>query len=463
MELHERLSTGTNNSTPVFSGGRDPFAEVKNRIHLLLVSDLGPQLFDLPDSDIARERAMAEIREQLQQEPQLSRSDRERLAREISDDVFGYGPIEQLISDPSVSEIMVNGHEQIWIERDGKITQTGLQFADDAQLRRIITKMVGQVGRRIDESSPMVDARLPDGSRVNAIISPLSLSGPLLTIRRFSAERFDLDELVRIGTMSQESCDFLCSCIKAELNLLISGGTGTGKTTMLNALSAAVPDRDRIVTIEDAAELQLKQKHTLRLESRPKNIEGEGEITIRDLVRNALRMRPDRIIVGEVRGAEALDMLQAMNTGHEGSLSTIHANSPRDALSRLETMVLMAGYDLPLRAIRHNVASALDLIVQIERLDDGTRHVTAISEVQRMEGEVITLQPLFEFKLDHFTPEGQVIGDLAPTGLRPAFLPKFKRHGIELAEDLFGTPSNAMFGVEGDGNAAQWVRAEAAR
>ena len=463
MELHERLSTGTNNSTPVFSGGRDPFAEVKNRIHLLLVSDLGPQLFDLPDSDVARERAMAEIREQLQQEPQLSRSDRDRLAREISDDVFGYGPIEQLISDPSVSEIMVNGHEQIWIERDGKITQTGLQFTDDAQLRRIITKMVGQVGRRIDESSPMVDARLPDGSRVNAIIAPLSLSGPLLTIRRFSAERFDLEELVRIGTMSRESCDFLCSCIKAELNLLISGGTGTGKTTMLNALSAAVPDRDRIVTIEDAAELQLKQRHTLRLESRPKNIEGEGEITIRDLVRNALRMRPDRIIVGEVRGAEALDMLQAMNTGHEGSLSTIHANSPRDALSRLETMVLMAGYDLPLRAIRHNVASALDLIVQIERLDDGTRHITAISEVQRMEGEVITLQPLFEFKLDQFTPDGKVIGELAPTGLRPAFLPKFKRHGIELAEDLFGTPSNAMFGVNGDSNEAQWVRAEGTR
>jgi pilus assembly protein CpaF len=463
MELHERLSTSVGNSTPVFSGGRDPFAEVKNRIHLLLVSDLGPQLFDLPDSDVARERAMAEIREQLQQEPQLSRSDRERLAREISDDVFGYGPIEQLISDPSVSEIMVNGHDQIWIERDGKITQTGLQFTDDAQLRRIITKMVGQVGRRIDESSPMVDARLPDGSRVNAIIAPLSLSGPLLTIRRFSAERFDLEELVRIGTMSQESCDFLCSCIKAELNLLVSGGTGTGKTTMLNALSAAVPDRDRIVTIEDAAELQLKQRHTLRLESRPKNIEGEGEITIRDLVRNALRMRPDRIIVGEVRGPEALDMLQAMNTGHEGSLSTIHANSPRDALSRLETMVLMAGYDLPLRAIRHNVASALDLIVQIERLDDGTRHITAISEVQRMEGDVITLQPLFEFKLDHFTQDGKVVGDLAPTGLRPAFLPKFKRHGIELAENLFGTPSNAMFGADGDGNAAQWVRAEAPR
>jgi pilus assembly protein CpaF len=438
MELHERLSSnGANNSTPNFSGGRDPFAEVKNRIHLLLISDLGPQLFDLTDSDAARERALAEIREQLQQEPQLSRSDRERLAREISDDVFGYGPIEQLISDPSVSEIMVNGHEQIWIERDGKITQTGLQFSDEAQLRRIITKMVGQVGRRIDESSPMVDARLPDGSRVNAIIAPLSLSGPLLTIRRFSAERFDLDELIRIGTMSQESCDFLCACIKAELNLLISGGTGTGKTTMLNALSAAVPDRDRIVTIEDAAELQLKQKHTLRLESRPKNIEGEGEITIRELVRNALRMRPDRIIVGEVRGPEALDMLQAMNTGHEGSLSTIHANSPRDALSRLETMVLMAGMDLPVRAIREQISAAVDVIVQQSRMRDGSRKVTHITEVQGMEGDKITLQDVFLFEQEAYE-NGKVIGSVKPTGVRPKFMPKIEESGIQLPPSIFG-------------------------
>ena len=452
MELHERLSAvhnlkGSNTSS---SGERDPFAEIKNRIHLALVSDLGPQLLDVADSQEARDRAAAEIREQLQQEPQLSRADRERLAREISDDVFGYGPLEQLIGDPTISEIMVNGHGQIWIERDGLITETELQFSDNAQLRRIINKMVGQVGRRIDESSPMVDARLPDGSRVNAIIAPLSLSGPLLTIRRFAADRFDLAELIKIGTLSQRSTDFLTWCIQAELNILVSGGTGTGKTTMLNALSASVPERDRIVTIEDAAELQLKQRHVLRLESRPKNIEGEGEVTIRDLVRNALRMRPDRIIVGEVRGAEALDMLQAMNTGHEGSLSTIHANSPRDALSRLETMVLMAGYDLPLRAIRHNIASALDLILQIERLDDGTRHVTAITEVQRMEGDVITLQPLFEFKLERFTEEGRVIGDLMPTGLRPSFLHKFRRHGIELPDDMFGSPAVAMFGVNGE-------------
>jgi pilus assembly protein CpaF len=462
MELHERLST-SHSTAKAAASERDPFAEIKNRIHLQLISDLGPQLLDVADSQEARARAAAEIREQLQQEPQLSRSDRERLAREISDDVFGYGPLEQLIGDPTISEVMVNGHGQIWIERDGLLTETALQFADNAQLRRIINKMVGQVGRRIDESSPMVDARLPDGSRVNAIIAPLSLSGPLLTIRRFAADRFDLAELISIGTLSQRSCDFLRWCIQAELNILVSGGTGTGKTTMLNALSAAVPERDRIVTIEDAAELQLKQRHVLRLESRPKNIEGEGEVTIRDLVRNALRMRPDRIIVGEVRGAEALDMLQAMNTGHEGSLSTVHANSPRDALSRIETMVLMAGYDLPLRAIRHNISSALDLILQIERLDDGTRHVTAISEVQRMEGDVITLQPLFEFKMERFTEDGKVVGDLVPTGLRPSFLHKFKRHGIELPDDMFGSAAHAMFGVDGvDHASSNWMRAEGA-
>jgi len=439
MELHERLSALNNATTPATpSGGRDPFAEIKNRIHLALVSDLGPQLLDVADSHEARERAMAEIREQLQQEPQLSRSDRERLAREISDDVFGYGPLEQLIGDQTISEIMVNGHRQIWIERDGLLALTELHFSDDAQLRRIINKMVGQVGRRIDESSPMVDARLPDGSRVNAIISPLSLSGPLLTIRRFAADRFGLSELVKIGTMSQQSCDFLCACIEAELNILVSGGTGTGKTTMLNALSAAVPERDRIVTIEDAAELQLKQQHTLRLESRPKNIEGEGEITIRDLVRNALRMRPDRIIVGEVRGAEALDMLQAMNTGHDGSLSTVHSNSPRDGLHRIETMVMMAGYDLPLRAIRQHIAAALDLLVHIDRMEDGSRRVVAVTEVLRMESDVIQLQDIFEFEIEAVAPDRTITGGLKPTGLRPVFLEKFRKRGIELPQSMFG-------------------------
>jgi pilus assembly protein CpaF len=458
MELHERLSEGGNGTTPA-RGVRDPFAEIKNRIHLRLVSELGPELADVADAAELRSRVGAQIVVELQQEPGLSRADREQIAVEIADDVFGYGPLERLLADRTISEVMVNGADQIWIERDGLLAKTDLQFSDDAQLRRIITKMVGQVGRRIDESSPLVDARLPDGSRVNAIIPPLSLSGPLLTVRRFDQERFDLAELIRIDTLSQDAADFLCACIQADLNILISGGTGTGKTTMLNALSAAVPGRDRIVTIEDAAELQLKQQHVVRLESRPKNIEGEGEVTIRDLVRNALRMRPDRIIVGEVRGAEALDMLQAMNTGHEGSLSTIHANSARDALNRLETMVLMAGYDLPVRAIRHHVSSALDLILQIERLDDGSRHITLITEVQRMEGDTITLQNLFEYHVDEVTPERKVVGSLRPTGLRPTFLPKFERHGLALPEGLFGTPETAMFGAKGGPDVGEdaWV------
>jgi pilus assembly protein CpaF len=453
MELHERLSAN-GSAGPWNADGRDPFAEIKNRIHLALVSELGPRLFDA-DAGSVRARVETEIREQLAQESGLSRDDRVRLAGEIADDIFGYGPLERLLADPSISEVMVNGASEIWIERNGRLSQTPLHFADESHLRRIITKMVGQIGRRIDESSPMVDARLPDGSRVNAIIPPLSLSGALLTIRKFARNRFDLGELIQIGTISAPAADFLQRCVEADLNMLVSGGTGTGKTTMLNALSGAIPHRDRIVTIEDAAELQLAQQHVLRLEARPKNIEGEGEITIRDLVRNALRMRPDRIIVGEVRGAEALDMLQAMNTGHEGSLSTVHANSPRDALSRIETMVLMAGYDLPLRAIRQHASSALDLIVQIDRLDDGSRRVTAISEVQRMEGEMITLQNLFEFKLDRIDGDRKIIGRLDPTGLRPSFLGKFEQHGIELPLDLFGVAAGGMFASNGQNGGYQ--------
>jgi pilus assembly protein CpaF len=460
MELHERISSTadvTGGARDV--GGRDPFAEIKNRIHLALVSELGPRLFDVADAGSVRTRVETEIRDQLAQESGLSRQDRSRLAAEIADDIFGYGPLERLLGDASISEIMVNGASEIWIERNGRLSQTSLRFADESHLRRIITKMVGQIGRRIDESSPMVDARLPDGSRVNAIIPPLSLSGALLTVRKFARNRFDLDELIQLGTISAPAADFLRRCVQADLDMLVSGGTGTGKTTMLNALSAAIPERDRIVTIEDAAELQLMQRHVLRLEARPKNIEGEGEITIRDLVRNALRMRPDRIIVGEVRGAEALDMLQAMNTGHEGSMSTVHANSPRDALSRLETMVLMAGYELPLRAIRQHVSSALDLIVQIDRLDDGTRHVTAISEVQRMEGEMITLQNLFEFKVERVEADRRIVGRLEPTGLRPKFLGAFERHGIELPPETFGTPATAIYGANGQ-NSHPWASGE---
>ena len=448
MELHERISGSPTSAAAAANGnGSDPFAELKNRIHLALVSELGPRLFDVEDGGAVRSRVESEIGEQLALERGISRDDRQRLASEIADDIFGYGPLERLLADASVSEIMVNGPKDIWIERAGLLSQTPLTFTDDSHLRRIITKMVGQIGRRIDESSPLVDARLPDGSRVNAIIPPLSLSGPLLTIRKFAQNRFALEELIEIGTLSKEAAEFLENCVRAQLNMLVSGGTGSGKTTFLNALSASIPNSDRIVTIEDAAELQLDQRHVIRLESRPKNIEGEGEITIRDLVRNALRMRPDRIIVGEVRGAEALDMLQAMNTGHEGSLSTVHANSPRDALNRLETMVLMAGYELPLRAIRSHVSSALELVVQLDRLDDGSRRLVEISEVQRMEGEVITLQKLFEFKIDRFDADRRIVGRLHPTGLRPGFLGKFERHGIELPLSLFGDAGNAIFGA----------------
>jgi pilus assembly protein CpaF len=435
MELHERLST----ARPVtVSRGRDPFAEVKNRIHLAVIGDLGPQLFNVNmDPNGLRERVFSDIRNHLTREQGISRDDRERLAEEIGDDILGHGPLERLLADETVTEIMVNGPYDVWVERKGRLYETTVRFTDESHLRRIINKIVAQIGRRIDESSPLVDARLPDGSRVNAIIPPLSLSGPLVTIRKFSKKRYGLQDLVQLGTLSTETVEFLQRCVLSELNILISGGTGSGKTTLLNALSGAIPESDRIITIEDAAELRLHQRHVLRLEARPKNIEGEGEIPIRELVRNSLRMRPDRIIVGEVRGSESLDMLQAMNTGHDGSLCTVHSNSPRDALSRIETMVLMAGFDLPMRAIRQQVASALDLIVHLERLEDGTRKVTCITEVQRMESDVVTLQDIFEFKVDQVTSDRVVVGSLRPTGLRPTFLNKFEKHGVTLPVSLF--------------------------
>jgi pilus assembly protein CpaF len=435
MELHERLSA---NRPVSVHGGPDPFAELKNRVHLAVIGELGPQLFNANmDPNGLRDRVTSDIRAQLAQETGMSRDDKDRLVAEIADDILGHGPIERLLTDDTITEVMVNGPFDVWVERQGRLYETTVRFNDESHLRRIINKIVAQVGRRIDESSPLVDARLPDGSRVNAVIPPLSLSGPIVTIRKFSKKRLDMGDLIRLGTLSAETVEFLQRCILAELNVLISGGTGSGKTTLLNALSTAIPDSDRIVTIEDAAELRLNQRHVLRLEARPKNIEGEGEIPIRMLVRNSLRMRPDRIIVGEVRGAEALDMLQAMNTGHDGSLSTVHANSPRDALARIETMVLMTGYDLPVRAIRNQVASALDMIVHLERLDDGSRRVTAITEVQRMESDVITLQDVFEFKIEQVTADRVVIGSLEPTGLRPTFLHKFEKRGISLPMTLF--------------------------
>jgi pilus assembly protein CpaF len=442
MELHERLTTLRPAAAP---SGKDPFAEVKNRVHMAVIGDLGPQLFNVNMDPLGlRERVLSDLTELLSLETGISRDDRDRLVAEIADDILGHGPLERLLADESVTEIMVNGPFDVWVERQGRLFETTVRFTDESHLRRIINKIVAQVGRRIDESSPLVDARLPDGSRVNAIIPPLSLSGPLVTIRKFSKRRLQLNDLIKLGTLSTETVEFLQRCILAELNVLISGGTGSGKTTLLNALSTAIPEADRIVTIEDAAELRLNQKHVLRLEARPKNIEGEGEIPIRELVRNSLRMRPDRIIVGEVRGAEALDMLQAMNTGHDGSLCTVHANTPRDALARIETMVLMAGFDLPMRAIRQQVASALDLIVHLERLEDGGRRVTAITEVQRMESEVITLQDIFDFKVDRVTPDRTVVGSLRSTGLRPTFLHKFEKRGVSLPVSLFSTPRASL-------------------
>jgi pilus assembly protein CpaF len=435
MELHERLG-----AVRPTSAQQDPFAELKNEVHQALIADLGRQLFnaELDESEL-RERVATEVRRQLDERGGLAREDRERLVLELIADVVGHGPLERLLADDTITEVMANGPHDVWVERHGRLHPTDVRFTDESHLRRIINKIVAQVGRRIDEASPMVDARLLDGSRVNAIIPPLSLSGPLLTIRKFSKERLDLGDLIRLGTLNPHSVDFIERCIRAGLNILVSGGTGTGKTTLLNAMSTAIPSDERIVTIEDAAELRLNQEHVLRLEGRPKNIEGEGEIPIRDLLRNSLRMRPDRIIVGEVRGSEALDMLQAMNTGHDGSLSTIHANAPRDALARVETMVLMSGYDLPLRAIRGQVASALDMIVHIERLQDGSRKVSSITEVQRMESDVITLAELFAFAVDHVAGDGTVVGSLQATGLRPTFIPKFEKTGVDLPLSLFST------------------------
>jgi pilus assembly protein CpaF len=439
VELHERLAGNSASG----NGGPDPFADLKNRLHLSIISELGPQLFNTDgDTAYVRARVFEAINDRMQAETGLSRTDRETLTQDIADDILGYGPVERMLADETVSEVMINGPFEIWIEREGLLYLSPERFNDESHLRRIINKMVGQVGRRIDEASPMVDARLPDGSRVNAVIPPLSLSGPLVTIRKFHQKRFGVEDLVKIGTLTQTSLDFLRYCVKAQLNILISGGTGAGKTTLLNALSVAISDEERIVTIEDAAELQLSQRHSLRLESRPANIEGEGEITIRDLVRNSLRMRPDRIIVGEVRGAEAIDMLQAMNTGHDGSLSTVHSNSPRDALARVETMVLMSGLELPMRAIRQQVASALELIVHLERMDDGSRKVTHITEVVRMESDVITLQDLYTFQIDAPAgPDRKIVGALRPTGLRPTSVSKFLKHGIELPQELFTNPT----------------------
>jgi pilus assembly protein CpaF len=455
MGLHDRLKSANGSipgEVPELEGAGadghdhavvDPYAELKTRIHHACISKLGPKLFTNETTEELSERVLRAVTEELTLDrTPLTRDERRQIVRDISDDILGYGPLEPLLQDDSITEVMVNDYDRIYVERGGKIERARSTFADTAHLLRIIDKIVSQVGRRVDEASPMVDARLPDGSRVNAIIPPLSLHGPTLTIRKFSRDPYTMEDLISFGTLTPKAAQFLAACVRGKLNVLISGGTGTGKTTTLNALSAFVPNDERIITIEDAAELQLQQEHVITLEARPPNIEGQGEIRIRELVRNALRMRPDRIIVGEVRGPETLDMLQAMNTGHEGSLTTIHANSPRDALSRLETLVLTAGVDLPLRAIREQISSAFDVLVQIARLVDGSRRLTHVTEVLRMESDVVTLQDIFHAKPpDEETAAAthalRLLTPLACTGLKPHFLEKMASAGVALPPNFF--------------------------
>jgi pilus assembly protein CpaF len=421
----------------------DPNAELKARIHRICIDRLGTALYTIESNDELATLVRTTVADELVLDrTPLSRDERIRVERELTDDILGYGPLEPYLRDDSVSEIMVNGAYDIYIERAGKIEEVDLTFIDDAHVLRIIDRIVSQVGRRIDESSPMVDARLPDGSRVNAIIPPLSLRGPILTIRKFSQDPYSLTDLAAFGTLTPTAGEFLAHCVRGKANMLISGGAGSGKTTLLNGLSAYVPANERIVTIEDAAELQLQQRHVIALEARPPNIEGQGEVRIRELVRNALRMRPDRIIVGEVRGGETLDMLQAMNTGHEGSLTTIHANSPRDALHRLEMLTLMAGVELPLRAIREQVSSAFDIVLHLVRLVDGSRRLSRISEVVGMEGDIVTMQDIFVARADDENAFGRtsrfaLLGPLRPTGIVPGFLGKLATQGVDVPGRLF--------------------------
>src|SRR4051794_8480544 len=425
---------------PAASGA---LTELMNRATAAMYERLGARL---NDPDLTEEQLHALVKTELtavveEEKVPLTVLQQRRLIRDVTDDVLGHGPLQQLLDDTDVTEIMVNGYDTVYVERAGRLTLSDVQFTSEEHLRKIIDRIVSKVGRRIDESSPMVDARLADGSRVNAIIAPLAYSGSTLTIRKFARDPFTVSDLITMGTMTEEMALLLKACVEAKLNIIVSGGTGSGKTTLLNVLSSFIPEGERIITIEDAIELQLQQSHVVQLESRPSNIEGKGEISIRDLVRNSLRMRPDRIVVGEVRGGESLDMLQAMNTGHEGSLSTVHANSPRDAIARLETLVLMAGMDLPLRAIREQIASAVDVIVQLTRLRDGTRRITAVTEVQGMEGQTVTLQDAFLFDYSAgLAPDGRFLGTTRPTGVRPRFTDRFAELGITVSPRVFGVP-----------------------
>ena len=431
MSLAERLAKSTQ---------KDRITEVRVRLQDRLVETLGPKLYDASLSDTELEGLVHQrLRELLdEEEAGLSAQEKLLIVRQIGDSVLGLGPLETFIRDPDITEVMVNGYNSIYVERAGKIYWSGAKFHDEGQLRRTIDKIVAKVGRRVDEASPYVDARLPDGSRVNAIIPPLAIDGPCLTIRKFSADPYRAEDLISFGTITKETVEMLDACVRGRLNILVSGGTGAGKTTTLNVLSSFLPDDERIVTIEDSAELRLQQPHIVRLESRPSNIEGRGEVNIRDLVRNSLRMRPDRIVVGEVRGAEAMDMMQAMNTGHDGSISTVHSNSPRDALSRVETMMMMSGMELGIRAIREQISSALNLIVHQARMKDGVRRITHVTEVVGMEGDIITLQDLFLFDYNAgIDDEGKFRGELKATGIRPRFMDRLAERGVRIPAEVF--------------------------
>ena len=422
--------------SPLTSG--ELFQDMKARLHRAIINRMDlTKLGQLAPEQLRSEVARLAEELLITESAPLSASEREHLVEEVRHELFGLGPLEPLLADSTVSDILVNSPQRIYVERHGKLHRTDVTFKDDEHLMRVIERIVSSVGRRIDEASPMVDARLEDGSRVNAIIPPLALDGPVLSIRRFGAEPLRMNALIEKGALTKEIAEMFQMCVRARLNVLVSGGTGAGKTTLLNALSAFIPEDERIVTIEDSAELQLQQPHVVRLETRPANIEGRGEVTQRDLVKNALRMRPDRIVIGEVRGGESIDMLQAMNTGHDGSLTTIHANTPRDALTRLETMVQMTGMRLPDRAMRQQIASAIDLVVQAARLSDGSRRITSISEITGMEGETITMQEIFLYERQGVDRDGKVIGRFRPTGVRPRFAERLKTYGMQLPRVFF--------------------------
>ena len=431
---------------PLKSRGATTWEATKRKVREHVLDEVAPKMGGLSGEELAAEVKSALDRILQREDVQVTPLERRRFVQEVMSDTLGYGTLDPLLADETVTEVMCNAFDDIWVERDGRIEQTNLSFADDTQYRAVIDKIVAAVGRRVDEGSPMVDARLPDGSRVNAIIPPLALNGAVLTIRKFSKDPYTAKDLINFGTWTLDLMTVMEACVRGKLNILVSGGTGTGKTTNLNVLSAFIPDGERIITIEDSAELQLQQPHVVTLESRPPNAEGQGTVAIRDLVKNALRMRPDRIIVGEVRSAEALDMLQAMNTGHEGSMTTVHANSPRDAISRIETMVLMAGYDLPVRAIREQIAAAADLIVQVSRMPDGRRVITTVSEVQGLEGDIILLQEIFKFRPVAGAPSA---GELVPTGLRPKFLDKLAQADVDVPAAAFKVANSDRLAAAG--------------